>query len=309
MTVLIVGGTGFIGQRLVKALIKKGETVVCMDVRPRRSSFDNQNLPAKVIAGDITRFDDLAAVLAQETPTAIVNLAYLLGEGEATPHLATRVNILGMDNILEAARLQGVRRVVYASSIAYHGASQEPYANRALNEEEPPVRGGVYTSCKQFNEAMAAVYNQLYELEAVAIRPSFVIGEAKPRGIFQHLECITKPAIGEAVHSRSRASARYLLAHVEDIAEIFSWAATAPTLQHRVYHTGGHDTSLGDLATLVRNLIPDASIEFQENGWNGMLVHRVDNSRLLAESGLTHRSLEQAVHDIVTTMREIYLPS
>ena len=65
--------------------------------------------------------DDVAEAMLEARPDRILNLAYLLGAGEDDPHLAVRLNVLGMDNCFEAARLCGIRRVVYASSLAVYG--------------------------------------------------------------------------------------------------------------------------------------------------------------------------------------------
>ena len=57
MSILVVGGTGFIGPRLIRRLIERGQTVVCMDVNPRTASpFAVMPTAATVIRGDVTRF-------------------------------------------------------------------------------------------------------------------------------------------------------------------------------------------------------------------------------------------------------------
>lgn len=304
MAVLVGGGTGFIGRRVCRRLAERGETVVCMDANPGQSDFPGLEDRVTVVGGDVTRFDDLATAIAEGQVDRIINLAYLLGEGERQPHRATRVNVLGIDNTFEAARLFGIRRVVYASSIAFHGASQQPYGERPVTEEDPPYPGGIYSTCKQFNEQMAAHYARLYGLEPVAVRPSFVIGAGKPRGVQDHIEVITGPALGRPVHSRMKPSARFLLASVDDIAEIFVRVTLADRPGHTVYHTGGHTVTLTDLADLVREVIPAAEIQFDENGRDSMLVYLVDNCRLREEFEFEHRPLRQTVREIIDATRQ-----
>jgi nucleoside-diphosphate-sugar epimerase len=303
MAVLVAGGTGFIGRRVCRRLAERGEPVICMDLNPEQSAFAGLEDRVTVVGGDVARFDDLAAAIAQGQVDRIINLAYMLGEGERQPHRATQVNVLGIDNTFEAARLFGIRRVVYASSIAFHGASQQPYGERPVTEEDPPYPGGVYSACKQFNEQMAAHYARLYSLEPVAVRPSYVIGAGKPRGVQDHVEVITRPALGQPVRSRMRPTARFLLASVDDIAEIFVRVTLADRPRHTVYHTGGHTVTLAELAGLVRELIPDADIQFDENSRDSMLVYLVDNSRLREEFEFEHRPLRQTVRGIVDATR------
>ena len=116
MTVLVFGGTGFIGQRAIRRLADRGEKVVCMDINPRTASFDEYGDQVRVTYGDITQFEDVIKAILAAKPDRILNLAYLLGSGDDTPHFTMKLNVLGMDNCFEAARVCGVNRVVYASS-------------------------------------------------------------------------------------------------------------------------------------------------------------------------------------------------
>src|SRR5204863_421328 len=68
-------------------------------------------------------------------PERMINLAYGLGAGEGNPHQVMLLDVLGMDNCFEAARLGGVRRVVYASSIAVSGL-QSRFGDRLVNEDD-----------------------------------------------------------------------------------------------------------------------------------------------------------------------------
>ncbi|MBV9686989.1 MAG: NAD(P)-dependent oxidoreductase, partial [Alphaproteobacteria bacterium] len=120
MSTLILGGTGFIGRRLVPLLVQRGEEVVCMDINPGRASYDRLGKQVRVVRGDVTQFDDVMAVTVAAKPSRIVNLAYFLGS-EHPPHAALKLNIIGMDNCFEAAHLCGVNRIVFASSLAVSG--------------------------------------------------------------------------------------------------------------------------------------------------------------------------------------------
>jgi nucleoside-diphosphate-sugar epimerase len=117
---------------------------------------------------------------------------------------------------------------------------------------------------------------------------------------------MTLPALGLPLRSPFKSSARFLVAYVEDIAEIFVRLTLAEKPQHSVYHTGGHPVTLGDLASLVREVLPEAEITFDdENGRDGRLVYLVDSSRLRDEFGIAHRPLRQLVLDIIDGTRRI----
>ena len=134
MSTLILGGTGFIGRRLVPLLAQRGEEVVCMDLNPGTASYGQLADRVRVVRGDVTQFDDVMAVTVAAKPSRVVNLAYFLGS-EHAPHVATKLNIVGMDNCFEAARLCGVNRVVFASSLAVSG-EQHFYGDRVVTEDD-----------------------------------------------------------------------------------------------------------------------------------------------------------------------------
>ena len=139
MTVFVIGGTSFIGYRLVRLLVARGETVTSTDINPGAHSFADLGRKVSSVRGDVTQFDDVMAAMTAARPQRMVNLAYLIGSDHA-PHVAMKINILGMDNCFEAARLLGVKHTIFAGSFAPHG-KQPNYGNRAVTEEDAVRRG------------------------------------------------------------------------------------------------------------------------------------------------------------------------
>ncbi len=196
MAVLVLGGTGFIGPRAIRRLVERGEEVVCMDINPPGAYFTGLEDRVRVVRGDITQFQDVVKTIIEAKPDRIINLAYLLGGGEVEPHLNMRLNILGMDNCFEAARLCGVNRVVYASSVAVSG-QQKNFGERLANEDDPTYGTSQYAVHKIFNEFQAAQYIRNYGMSITGIRPANVTGPDKVRGSTDHVQCVTMPARGE----------------------------------------------------------------------------------------------------------------
>ncbi len=176
MAILVIGGTGFIGPRLIRRLIDRGERVVCMDLNPGAvSPFAAMPSEATLIRGDVTRFDDVMRTVLQIKPERLINLAYGLGAGEGNPHHVMRLDVLGMDNCFEAARLGGVRRVVYASSIAVSG-QQSHFGDRLAAEDDPTYGTSQYAVHKIFNEFQARQYIKNYAMSITGVRPANVTG-------------------------------------------------------------------------------------------------------------------------------------
>src|SRR3989475_1217477 len=237
MSVLVIGATGFIGPRLIRRLVARGESVVGMDLNPGAATFGDVPIGAPVIRGDVTSFEDVMRTALDVKPDRLINLAYGLGAGEGNPHQVMRLDILGMDNCFEAARLAGVKRVVYASSIAVSG-QQSHFGDRLVNEDDPTYGTSQYAMHKIFNEFQARKYIKNYGMSITGVRPANVTGPHKDRGPVGHVQISTEGARGRPVHLPKKGLMR-LLIHVEDMAEVFTRVLMADAPRHHLYSSGG----------------------------------------------------------------------
>src|SRR3989454_5027558 len=109
-----------------------------------------------------------------------------------------RLDILGMDNCFEAARLGGVKRVVYASSVAVSG-QQSNFGDRLATEDDPTYGTSQYAMHKIFNEFQAKKYIKNYGMSITGVRPANVTRPDKVRGSGDHLQILTGAAPGPPV--------------------------------------------------------------------------------------------------------------
>ena len=302
MTTLVLGGTGFIGKRAVPRLVQRGEKVVVMDINPGAADFSEYGGQVEVIRGDIMQFQDVVTAIMHAKPDRIMNLAYLLGSGDDTPHFTMKLNILGMDNCFEAARISGVNRVTYASSIAVSG-QQSNFGNRTINEDDPMHGTSQYAMHKRFNEFQAQQFNSVYGMSITGIRPANVTGPDKVRGSTDHVQCVTLPAAGQPV-SFPKAGLMRLPVHVDDIAEAFVRVTMVDKSRYPIYNSGGYPISLGDLSVIVKKFLPDAEINFtSQDGKEESGNYLTDNNRLLGEFELEYPPIEQRIQQIINDVR------
>jgi nucleoside-diphosphate-sugar epimerase len=302
MSVLVIGATGFIGPRLIRRLVARGESVVGMDLNPGAAAFGDVPIGAPVVRGDVTQFEDVMRTILDVKPERVINLAYGLGAGEGNPHQVMRLDILGMDNVFEACRLAGVGRVVYASSIAVSG-QQSHFGDRLVTEDDPVHGTSQYAMHKIFNEFQARKYIKNYGMSIVGVRPANVTGPDKVRGSVDHVQIMTEAARGKPVHLPQKGLMR-LLVHVEDMAEIFARVLLAEAPRHSLYNSGGIPVSLGELADIVRGFLPDAQITFaQDGGHEDSGNYLVDWSRLAKEFGIEYPGLHTRVLEVINDVR------
>jgi nucleoside-diphosphate-sugar epimerase len=302
MSIFVIGGAGFIGSRLIRSLAGQGETVTCMDIKPEAADFSDLADRVTVVRGDMTQFDDVMSRMMEAEPTRVINLSYFLGNFHA-PHVAMKLNIVGMDNCFEAARLCGVKRIVYASSLAVYGA-QSHYGERMVTEDDIRHGHNQYAMHKIFNEWQAEDYADKYDLSITGIRPTNVTGPDKVRGSIDHVNCITQPARGNPVRFEYADFMR-LPIHVDDITEVFQRVLMADSPKHAIYNSGGTSISMGDIADIVRGYLPDADIAFEHEtgGYEKSSNFLMDNSRLVEEFGVQYRPYRERVLQIINDVR------
>ena len=310
MKVLVLGGAGFIGPRVMRRFLERGHDVACMDVNTNSPTIADLRDRIQVMRGDVTLMDDVVRAMLETKPNRVLNLAYLLGArsdgvtGDQDPHFATRLNIVGMDNCFEAAHMCGIKRVVYASSLAVYGR-QSDYGDRPLTEDDLTLGRGVYAASKIFNEHQAEWYNKAFGMSITGVRPANVTGPDKARGSMDHVLCVTQPARGLEVKFPFQDAMR-LPIHVDDISEIFVRVTLAEATQHAVYNSGGETISMGALADLVRRYLPDAKISFDKETGGRLSSgnYMMDNSRLQQEFEVTLAPFEQRVLEIINQIRK-----
>ena len=171
MKALVTGGAGFIGTNIVRKLYDDGYLPVVLD---DFSSGYRENLlhELPIYEADVCDFDQV--VLASQDCGVIFHLAASVGNKRSIddPISDSRTNILGMLSVLEAARLNGISRVVYSSSAGIFGE----LISLPISEEHPQVPDSPYGVSKLAAEKMCLVYNKLYGMNNICLRYFNVYG-------------------------------------------------------------------------------------------------------------------------------------
>jgi nucleoside-diphosphate-sugar epimerase len=157
---------------------------------------------------------------------------------------------------------------------------------------------------KIFNEFQAQDYAEKHGMAITGIRPANVTGPDKQFGSVDHVHCITAPARGKPV-SFPYCDAMRCPVHVDDVAEVFARVTAAEKPRHALYSTGGHTISLGELATMVRDFIPEAEIRFEQEtgGREKSGNYLIDNRRLVEEFGVQYAPFRSRVLQIINAVR------
>lgn len=165
LKILVTGGSGFIGSHVVDTLIEAGHTVTVSDhrVRPHRQDVEFE---------DVDLLDLSSVLVATRGMDQIFHLGAVSNADYAHkyPVYSTALNVMGTTNVLEAARINGVRRVHLASTVwVYNGAP-----NGVVADESVPFHlngaGHIYTSTKMASEMLCHNYGSLYDVPFTVLR-------------------------------------------------------------------------------------------------------------------------------------------
>lgn len=306
MSILVTGGTGFIGKRIAKKLLDSRQKVVVMDINAGAATPEPEPGEIAFVTGDVRQLSDVIKVIRDFKVERIINMAYLLGDtSEKDPLLAVEVNALGTTNVFEAARTLGIQRVIHASSISVFG-TQDFYGNRLVTEDDATHPPHIYGTTKVFNEYMAAKYQDKYGLEVASLRVSVVYGPGRERGRTGWAgQLISNPVRGKPVLVPGPSNQQLCLIHVDDTAELFVRLCLAGKLHHRVYNSGGHTTSAGGIADIVRKYLPQADISYNEKEPPLNLVYRLDSSRITRELNWEMMPLETGILNTLNEVRQL----
>ena len=303
---LVTGGTGFIGSHLVRELVRLGKDVVVFDANADGRYIDDCIDDVTYVYGDVADMSHVVAVMAEHDIDVVFHLGYkLVPDTQERLGWAIQTNCVGFHNVMEAARLHGVRRVVWASSQSVYGQA-DFYPPGPVTEEMFGNPTLVYGACKLFNEHVARFFRERHGLDNMGFRKSVAYGLGKSRlrdYSIAHL-LVENALLGRPVEMPPvDYSANWL--YVKDAVRAYVLAAQAPPTEHVVYNIGGFVHRCSEVVDTLKSLIPDVTVH-QKEGYG--LSHPIevfdqDMSRAREDFGYEPVfTLEKAVKDYAETL-------
>jgi UDP-glucose 4-epimerase len=275
-TVLVTGGSGFIGSHVVDALARRGYEPRIFDLResPHHDSVET-------VLGDATDSDALAR--AMEGCSGVIHLAAMADVGHVTadPAGAERLNSRATAAVLEAARATGVGRVVYGSTIWVYSDCEPD----AVDEDTPLAHPAhLYSATKLAGELYCRSYAELYGVDYTILRFGIPYG---PRArVAAVVPAMVERALGgEPLTVAGDGSQGRRFVYVEDLAAGVV-AALRPEAANRVYNLAGTETTtIAEIAGTVKDLLADVEIVHTEGRAGDFGGKEVSSERALRELG------------------------
>lgn len=268
-TFLLTGAMGCIGAWVLRNLINENTKVIATDLQtdPQRPALllsDDEIDAIDWHRLDVTDTTAVERLVAEHSVSHIIHLAGLqIPFCRANPSLGAAVNVTGTTNVFEAARHHGVTGVSYASSIGVMGPPHH-YPDTPVADDVPLIATTLYGVYKAANEKTAGVYWQDWQVASVGLRPYVVYGTGRDQGMSADpAKAILAAAAGKPFHIRF--SGPIALQHANDVAQIFIGSARAASNGAPVCNLRGDVIDVEDFVALLKQIVPEAQITFEEN--------------------------------------------
>jgi len=249
---VVVGGSGFIGSHVADSLTNKGYKVVIYDKTESKWLQEQQEM----VIGDVQDVKRLNKVISGAE--VVYNFAALADLNQALdkPIKTVNINILGNLNVMEACRLNNVKRFVYASTVYVH--SRE---------------GGFYRCSKQASESYIEEYQRVYGLNYTILRYGSLYGPRADdtNGLYRIVKSALK--YGSVEYSGNISSMREYI-HVEDAAKASVDILTNEFKNENIVLTGQEPMQVLEMLSMLAEIlnIDESKIKFIEDDYEGHYV-------------------------------------
>jgi len=252
--IFVTGGAGYVGAVLVPQLLDAGHMVTVLDLLIYGEDVLEAHPNLRVLKGDIRDVDLLKRELNGHD--TVIHLACISNDPsfEMNPLLGKSINLDAFRPLVEASKIGGVSRFIYASSSSVYGVKEEPNVHENMSLE--PLTD--YSKFKADCEKILSEY-QDDDFTTVTIRPATVCGYS-PR---QRLDVVVNILTNLAFHNRKitvfGGSQLRPNIHIQDMVDVYLMLLDAPTekIAGQIFNAGYENHSVLELAEMVQSVVGD----------------------------------------------------
>lgn len=315
MTKLVTGGMGFVGAELVRSLTDQGESVVLFDTVLNYSRIEGIESKVKVVQGDLRSWHEVFNVVKENDVDGIYHIGAMLSlPSEANPWASFQANIMGTLHVLEASRLFGVSRVVFASTADTYGSGIKD----VITDETIQRPVNMYGITKLCGELLGRYYRTKFGLDFRGVRFCAALigpGVTTPATSQYNAWMIEAAATGKPYECYVAEDTKLPVMYFKDAVRALHMCYEAPSEQIKTvnYNISGIKPrfTARQLETVLKKHIPDTQVTYNPDSEVMSILRQqfqveVDDSRAQEEWGwnLLYSDLDGLIDDFI---REVHL--
>jgi nucleoside-diphosphate-sugar epimerase len=313
-SVLVTGGAGYVGSRLVPKLLEHGWRVRVLDMY----YFGRDSLRAvkghphlEEIAGDIRN----EALLKRVTVgvEAVIHLAAIANDPsvELDPALSRSINYDSFRPFLKICKSRGVKRFIFASSSSVYGVSEVPQ----VMEDHPHVPASLYNKYKSMSESVLWE-EQVPGFTTVAARPATVCGRSPRQRLDLTVNILTNHAVNLDTITVFGGQQQRPNLHIEDMVDVYLLLLEADdeVIAGQAFNAGYENHRVEELAAIVRRVVrqemPEKNPRVVTTPTDDIRSYHISSEKICRLLGfMPKRTIEDAVRDLIAAFVRGDLPN
>jgi nucleoside-diphosphate-sugar epimerase len=309
--VLITGGAGYVGTVLAPQLLAAGYDVAIYDIMYYGCELQPEPR-LKIIEGDIRNSKKFKEACGGVD--AVIHLACISNDPsfELDEALSRSINYDCFEPMVIAAKEQGVRRFIYASTSSVYGVSDAP----EVREDNPLVPLTLYNKYKALCEPLLFKH-QSREFVCVTVRPATVCGYSPRMRLDLTVNILTNHAINTGKITVFGGDQLRPNLHIQDMCDLYVLLLTLPDekIAGETFNAGYQNHSIMEIARMVRKVVQE---EFPEKGeieivttpTNDIRSYHINSDKIAARLGFRpKRGVEDAARDLCQAFKAGRLPN
>ncbi len=272
--ILITGGNGFIGSNVLRMLVDQGRKVVSYDLSAYQQSRILTEIKGKfeVEFGDVTDLSNILRIIKKWGVKGIIHCAGLVTKRSIDSPIETlHVNVIGSANMLEAARIADLGRVIILSSSSVMGAPEDVATPRREEDICLPA-SGMYALTKLTCEQLVYTYRKIYKVDTLAVRPRSPFGPGVTRGSLPIVSAVEAALEGTPVDYETGGDTGFDFTYIKDLAKGIIQAFDCESPRYHVYNLSfGKNRTVSQAFDVLRRVFPQVPIKIGSGLMKGML--------------------------------------